>query len=253
MIDVLTIRISKAQFETLPQEERTAIFVAGHIMNQVGIFMKLVRFSISRDPTSPVESHTSGMQTQILLRTLMAALAEASVWMEERQALIDKYLPDMPQEGRDAYGKVKDHSDPKGLIMRIRNNFLYHYPNEKNVEKAFKAVPDSEPWEWYFSSANTNTMYFSCELVVGYGLWVNEHYRGTHAFRRLRSGNGKGQRTYQFHARFSYASDRGNCNAQFRRRCLEATGQNINNRGSDFRRVLASFFRISGEVYAAEQ
>jgi hypothetical protein len=52
----------------------------------------------------------------------------------------------------------------------IRNNYLYHYPNDKNVEKAFEAIPEDEPWEWYLSHANTNSMYLSSELVLGYGM-----------------------------------------------------------------------------------
>jgi hypothetical protein len=51
----------------------------------------------------------------------------------------------------------------------MRHNYLYHSPNDKNVERAF-AIPAGEPWEWYFSEANTNSFYFSCELILGYGL-----------------------------------------------------------------------------------
>jgi hypothetical protein len=52
----------------------------------------------------------------------------------------------------------------------IRNNYLYHYPNDKNVEKAFEAIPEDDPWEWYLSQANTNSLYLSSELVLGYGM-----------------------------------------------------------------------------------
>ena len=52
----------------------------------------------------------------------------------------------------------------------IRNNYLYHYPNDKNVDKAFEAVPEDQPWEWYLSHANTNSIYLSSELVLGYGM-----------------------------------------------------------------------------------
>jgi len=52
----------------------------------------------------------------------------------------------------------------------IRNNYLYHYPNDKNVDKAFQAVPEDQPWEWYLSHANTNSIYLSSELVLGYGM-----------------------------------------------------------------------------------
>jgi hypothetical protein len=64
----------------------------------------------------------------------------------------------------------RESFDKKSLLRIIRHNYLYHYPNDKNMERAFNAVPEDEPWEWYFSESNTNTFYFSCELVLGQGL-----------------------------------------------------------------------------------
>src|SRR5580704_12395070 len=62
------------------------------------------------------------------------------------------------------------HSAQLALLRLIRHSYLYHYPNDKNVERAFEATPADEPWEWYFSQTNTNSFYFSSELVLGYGL-----------------------------------------------------------------------------------
>lgn len=55
MVDVSTIRVSKADFQTLPKEERAVVLVSAHILNQIGVFLKLVQFSFSRDPTIPAE------------------------------------------------------------------------------------------------------------------------------------------------------------------------------------------------------
>lgn len=38
------------------------------------------------------------------------------------------------------------------------------------MEKAFEAIPEDEPWEWYLSHANTNLMHLFSELVLGYGM-----------------------------------------------------------------------------------
>jgi hypothetical protein len=154
----------------LPKEERAVVFVSGHILNQISVFMKLVRFSTNHDPTDTIEGRASGMQSQIILRSLMAVLSEACVYFGKRKNLIETYIPYMHEEGRNAYGKLTTFFDKRSLLRLIRNNYLYHYPNEKNVDKAFEAIPEDEPWEWYFSVANTNSLYFSCELVLGYGL-----------------------------------------------------------------------------------
>jgi hypothetical protein len=84
--------------------------VSGHILNQISVFMKLVRFSTSKDPANPIEANVSGMQSQLILRCLIGVLAEACVWLEERQPLIETYLATMHPEGRDAYSKMKPNS-----------------------------------------------------------------------------------------------------------------------------------------------
>jgi CRISPR/Cas system-associated protein endoribonuclease Cas2 len=91
VVEVFTVPISKAQFRRLPQEERALIFVCGHILNQISVFMKLVRFSTNHDPPNPVEAKVSGMQSQIILRCLMAVLSEACVYFEKREVIIGKY------------------------------------------------------------------------------------------------------------------------------------------------------------------
>ena len=169
-ITVYRVPISKDQFRKLPREERALVFISGHILNQISVYMKLVRFSTSKDPNDPIQTNVSGMQSQLILRSLIGVLAEACVYLEGRQALIESYLPLMHSEGQEAYKKLKPHFEPKSLLRLIRHNYLYHYPNDKNAEKAFEAIPDDEPWEWYFSRTNTNSFYFSSELVLGYGL-----------------------------------------------------------------------------------
>jgi hypothetical protein len=171
MVKVYTVAISKADFQKIPKEERAAVLVGGHILDHVGVLHKLVQFSFSRDPSNIVEDRTSGMQTQILLRFLMAVLSEACVYFEDRIKLIEKYLPDMHEEGKAAYDTIKKVGfDKKGFLRLLRNNYLYHYPNDKNVDKAFISTPDDEPWEWYLASTNTSSLYFSSELVIGYAL-----------------------------------------------------------------------------------
>jgi hypothetical protein len=61
-----------------------------HILNQIGVLVKLVRFSSNRDPENHIEENASGTQTQIILRFLMAVLSEACVYFEERKDLLAK-------------------------------------------------------------------------------------------------------------------------------------------------------------------
>ena len=77
MIKVYTVPITKADFRKIPSDERALVFVAGHILNQISVFMKLVRFSTSKDPPHPIEGRVSAAQSQLILRCLIGVLVEA--------------------------------------------------------------------------------------------------------------------------------------------------------------------------------
>ena len=61
-ITVYRVPISKEQFQSIPPDQRTVVLIAGHILNQVGVFIKLVRFSTNGDPADPIEQQVSAAQ-----------------------------------------------------------------------------------------------------------------------------------------------------------------------------------------------
>jgi hypothetical protein len=171
-IDVYRVPISKEQFQSIPPDQRAIVFVAGHILNQVGVFIKLVRFSTNADPTDPIEERVSAAQSQLILRCLMGVLVEAWEFIRRpaNQRIIGNYLSGIDDDGRASYDKLKKHFGKSGLLYKLRNSFLYHYPKSAELDEAFKSIPSDEEWEWYLSEANTNSFYFSCELAIGYGI-----------------------------------------------------------------------------------
>jgi transcriptional regulator with XRE-family HTH domain len=171
-INVYRVPISKEQFQSIPPDQRAVVFVAGHILNQVGVFIKLVQFSTNADPIDPIEERVSAAQSQLILRCLMGVLVEAWEFIRRpvNQRIIGNYLSGIDDDGRASYDKLKKHFGKSGLLYKLRNTFLYHYPQPAELEEAFKSIPADEEWEWYLSEANTNSFYFSCELAIGYGI-----------------------------------------------------------------------------------
>jgi hypothetical protein len=171
MITVYKVPISKAQFSTIPRDERALVLIAGHILNQTSVFLKLMRFSMSKDPPDPIEGRVSAAQSQIILRCLIGVLVEAwEIRKPINQKIIGTYQSDLGDDGRTEYDKLKKHFGKSGLLYKLRNNFLYHYPNPEELTKGFDWIPEDEDWEWYLSEANTNSFYFSCELAFGYAI-----------------------------------------------------------------------------------
>lgn len=79
-------------------------------------------------------------------------------------------MPEIDDDGQQSYKTLEEYFQKSSLLYKLRNNFAYHLPNAKVVEKVFNSIPENEDWEWYLSPHNTNSFYFSCELIMGYGV-----------------------------------------------------------------------------------
>jgi len=171
MIEVHCVPISKEQLRTLPKDERVLLLLMGHILNQISVFLKLFTFSSNIDPPHPIEGRISAAQSHIILRVLFGVLLEGWNVISDHKVLIDSYMPDIDNDGKESYKKLEEYFDRSSLLYKLRNNFSYHLPNAKLVERTFESIPENEEgWEWYLSATNTNSFYFSCELIMGYGV-----------------------------------------------------------------------------------
>lgn len=172
MIRVHRLEITKAQLAAVPGDERTLMLLSGHTLNMLGVWIKLIRFSTNRAAANPIEARIGEAQTQVILRSLFGVIAETWEWLRrpESQRLVgSKYLPMMPEEA-EAYALLKRSFGGSGLLHNLRNRFSYHHPSADDLARAFNSVPEGADWSWYVASDHTNSLYLSCETVVGYGV-----------------------------------------------------------------------------------
>lgn len=175
MIRVFRVPISREQFRTLPKDERALLLLIGHALNQIAVLIKLVTFSTNKDPEDPIEGRVSAAQSQIILRFLFGTLVEIWEFLRRsgNQKIIGRYLPRLDKDGTASNDMLKKYFGHSNLLYKLRNHFSYHYPSTNQVEEGFEAIPEDDeglPWEWYLSETNTNSFYFSCEMVVGFGV-----------------------------------------------------------------------------------
>lgn len=172
MITVEGFHFTKDDFAGLAKQERALIFLAGHTLNQIGVWVRLLRFATNHAQDGSLEERISGAQSQVVLRALCGVLVEAWEWLKrpESNLLVGRtYLPLLPEESQAAYAELKKHFGGSGLLHQLRNRFLYHYPTTDDIDAAFANAPAEEDWAWYVSDEHTNSIYLSCELVVGRG------------------------------------------------------------------------------------
>jgi hypothetical protein len=169
MIEVYRMRLAKADLSKLEPSQRNALLLLGHASNQLTVLLKTLHFSLNNDVGDEVQQSVAAGQSQILLRLLVGLVFETWDMLRERiieAALFERYQESLSELGRDVHDELKSHFEQSSLIIQIRNNLSYHYPNDKVLNRAFEDTPEDEPWDWYLTEQIANSFYFLSDLVM---------------------------------------------------------------------------------------
>ena len=177
MIKVYRIPVPKELLLKLPKQERVCLLQLGNMANQVLMFQKLLVFSTRLQPADEVEQHTTGVQTQMLVRLAASAMFEALLVVERsfvKNEIGKNYADKIDSEGNAALSRLKKLMGKSGLLANVRNNYGFHYPKMENIEDAFQsAVADpgfEKMWKVYFSDHGWNSMFLFCDLISVKGM-----------------------------------------------------------------------------------
>lgn len=174
MIDVVRVHITKDQLRRLTIQERAMLFLLGHVANQLAILTKLVAFSSNWRDQQPVEEIVTSAQTQILARYSIGVTNEAWELIHKRflsSTLGRDYRPLLNAAGQAALTNINKYfTGRENLISKVRSNFVFHNPEDADVDAAFEAIPEHLEWDWYLSPAVINTFYVISDLVITFGM-----------------------------------------------------------------------------------
>lgn len=175
MIDVIKIKIPLATLKAMPFEERNFLLLMGHAENQISILYKLLCFSSNNEPQNYAVRLAASNQTEIILRLLVGTMYEAWTKLFKERFLQRKNIAvPLSRSGQDAVDALNTHFSESGLLGKIRNAFAFHYPNDEDMNRAFKLASEdesiSEDWNWYLSTERTNSCYFASEMVYVYAI-----------------------------------------------------------------------------------
>lgn len=172
MIEVTKFHFSKADFASMPPEERALIFLAGQTVNQINVWLKVILLSSSFKSPNEVENKLSAAQTHILLRALFGTLHEAWMWQVRKDMgpLIANYLPKLSIGSQAAHKRLSKHLGNGGMLDALRNRYAFHSPTTAMLSKTFAMMPEDEDWSWYMTDEPSSMLMLSCETVLGYGV-----------------------------------------------------------------------------------
>lgn len=177
MIQVYRIPIPKDFLLKLPTEERVFLLQLGHMANQVLMFEKLLIFATTLDSKNEVEQHTTGVQTQMLVRLAVSAVYESLRVVEKlfvKSNIGNDYRDKLDTKGSDALAYLKKLMGKSALLAAVRNNYGFHYPKVNETEEAFQAaIADADfdgMWKVYFSHHGFNSMFLFCDVIWTKGI-----------------------------------------------------------------------------------
>jgi hypothetical protein len=160
----------------MPADERALFILLGYAANQLNLFSKLTMFSLNN--MTEGESPLSGVQSQMLLRMVIAIIHEA--WAKVITGRLLKaplgrdYIPRLDRGGKAALEALNKLFGQSNILSKIRNNYAFHHPYDADVEAAFQqAVSDpgwDEEWNWFFSQSNFNSLYAVSDIVIVSGI-----------------------------------------------------------------------------------
>jgi hypothetical protein len=170
-IEIHRLILAKKQFADMLKEERILLLMMGHATNEMNVFSKFILMMRKDDPPTQVEDFAEGGQIFIVMRVLIGKLHEAWELFRTRaqsnKNIAEKYIKNLDAEGTEAIKALNDYFGKKNAVTEIRNKVAFHYKDKDDlIEENFQRLPDTEPWEFYFSKTHGNTFYYASEMVA---------------------------------------------------------------------------------------
>ncbi len=180
------INIPKSKLLAIPESERLFFVYAGHILNEVNWFNRLILIlqQTGRDVAEKLPATLSlndqasmdGNSTQlcIALRLFAGKLIEALKFLDRwgiGMPWFTELMKDMPKEGAaafnyvSAYLKEDKEKRSESILRLVRDKFAFHY-DERAVKQSADVSELVDEFVYYLTEKDGNSLYHGSELVV---------------------------------------------------------------------------------------
>ncbi len=175
MIDLISIRVTKEQFDRIPEEEKLLFVKSSLFADEINILLKLITFS-NKNYKDNIYLAAQNNQTLFLIKLLAGKLREGwdmldtDFWRSKLSLEYDKYLK---PEGKDKLDRLKryfqDRSD-KNPISLIRKKYAFHYDSEY-IREQLKNVSVDESLEIYLGKHPYDTFFCLSHLIINHSIF----------------------------------------------------------------------------------
>jgi len=165
-------KIGKANFEGVPEPERTIIIGIGHIQNEVNVLQKILFWTSPSLDDPEIFRKAQSSQAMTIAKVLAGKLWEAWQFLQTSyfaSRISADYDQILREDGKEALEYIKQYFRRVNIVANIRNKFSFHYSVEQ-FRKGFSLPPEAEDWQILLSEARGNSLYYLGDLIAGYAM-----------------------------------------------------------------------------------
>jgi hypothetical protein len=175
MPELRRIRLTKADLDRIPADERFFYLMAGHFANNVTILGHLLIAAFNSAFGRPGEfsrdepHNAAGLaQLFLVLKLLAGRLHEASRLIGSQyfaKGLHKKYEDEMSEKARDARRQFSEYFGGKdNIITSVRQRFAFHH-NREEVESVYNDLSNEFEFVTYLGAYIGHTLYAGSEIL----------------------------------------------------------------------------------------
>jgi hypothetical protein len=144
---LVALKITKAQLEAIPKDDRTFYFIAGQILNDINILTKLILAARNEFVLSGGEiakRSAANAQLMLLLKLTAGRLYEAHKGINRSfsaKGFLKKYEAELPPGALARLKEVNKYFGKKSVIEHIRQHFGFHILSDR-FEQEYNELPD---------------------------------------------------------------------------------------------------------------
>jgi len=152
MEDIFECKVPKQDLARMPADERAFLFFLGQAINEISCFSKITYMSGNAPVAHKLIENVRVGQTLIFLRILIGKVHEA--WTLFRRSPIRKIY-------REGLSQVEKDAEQE-LGKKLGRDIVI----QGEIDVAFNALSDDEPWVFYLSDKVGNSFHYASELIM---------------------------------------------------------------------------------------
>ena len=175
MIDIISIKVKKDDFEKIPEDDKLLFVKASLFADEINILLKLITFS-NKDFEDKIFKIAQNNQTLFLIKLLAGKLREGwgmlgtDYWGSKLSFEIEKKFSPKGKENLAILKRYfRDLSDENPISL-IRKKYAFHYDSEY-IKEQLKDIPVDESLEIYLGKHPYDTFYGVSHLIINHSIF----------------------------------------------------------------------------------